>query len=57
VKFIIMQFSPRPVFIPFRSKYLQHCSQKPSVCVPPTKWETKVRTQTAQLAKLQFCIF
>jgi hypothetical protein len=24
VKFITMQFSPRPAFIPFRSKYLQH---------------------------------
>jgi hypothetical protein len=25
--------------------------------VPPPKWETKFRTHTAQLAKLQFCIF
>jgi hypothetical protein len=33
------------------------CSQKPSVCVTPSKWETKFRTHTAQLAKLQFCIF
>jgi hypothetical protein len=23
----------------------------------PPKWETKFRTHTAQLAKLQFCIF
>jgi hypothetical protein len=29
MKFIIMQFSPRSIFLPFRSKYLpQHCSQK-----------------------------
>jgi hypothetical protein len=33
------------------------CSQKSSVCVPPSKWETKFRTHTTQLAKLQFCIF
>jgi hypothetical protein len=31
MKFIIMQFSPRSVFLPFRSKYPQHCSQKRSV--------------------------
>jgi hypothetical protein len=55
MKFIIMQFPPRSVFLPFRSKYPpQHCSQKPSVCVPPSKWETKFRTHTAQLTKLQF---
>jgi hypothetical protein len=55
VKFIIMQFSPRSVFLPFKSKYLpQHCSQKPSVYVLPSKWETKFHTHTAQLAKLQF---
>jgi hypothetical protein len=30
-----MQFSPRSVFLAFRSKYPpQHCSQKPSVWVP-----------------------
>jgi hypothetical protein len=58
VKFIIMQFSPQSVFLPLRSKYLpQHCSQKPSVCVPPPKWETKFCAHAAQLAKLQFCIF
>jgi hypothetical protein len=34
MKFIIMQFSQRSVFLPVRSKYLQHCSQKPSVCFP-----------------------
>jgi hypothetical protein len=33
------------------------CSQKPSVYVPPAKWETKFRTHTAQLAKLQSYIF
>jgi hypothetical protein len=33
------------------------CSQKPSVCVPPQKWETKFRTHTAQLAELLFFIF
>jgi hypothetical protein len=32
-------------------------SQKSSVYVPPSKWETKFRTHTAQLAKLRFCIF
>jgi hypothetical protein len=36
VKFIIMQFSPRSIFLPFRSKY-QHCSQKSSVYVPSSK--------------------
>jgi hypothetical protein len=40
MKFIIMQFSPRSVFIPFRS-------QKSSVYVPPSKWEIKFRTHTA----------
>jgi hypothetical protein len=30
---------------------------KPSVYVPPPKWETKFPTHTAQLAKLQFCAF
>jgi hypothetical protein len=57
MNFIIMQFSPRSGFLPFRSKYSQHCSQKPSACVPPSKWETKFRTHTAQPTKLQFCIF
>jgi hypothetical protein len=33
------------------------CSQKLSLYVPPSKWETKFRTHTAQPAKLQFCIF
>jgi hypothetical protein len=46
MKFIIMQFSPRSVFLPFRSKYS-----------PLLKWETKFCTHTAQLTKLQFCIF
>jgi hypothetical protein len=58
VKFIIMQFSPRSVFVPFRSKYPpQHSSQKPLIYVPLSKWETKFRTHTAQPAKLQFCMF
>jgi hypothetical protein len=58
VKFITMQISPWSVFIRFRSKYPpQHWSQKPSVYVPPSKWETKFRTHTVQLEKLQFCIF
>jgi hypothetical protein len=59
MKFIIMQFSPRSVFLPFRSKYPpQHSVLKnPSVPVPPSKWETKFRTHIVQLAKLQFCIY
>jgi hypothetical protein len=57
VKFIIMQFFLQSVFLPFRPKYPQHCSQKPSVYVLPSKWETKFCTHTAQPAKLQFCIF
>jgi hypothetical protein len=59
MKFIIMKFSPWSVFLPFRSKYPSStlCPQKPSVCIPPSKWETKFRTHTVQLAKLQFCIF
>jgi len=48
MKFIIMQFSPRSVYLPFRTKYPQHRSQKPSVCVPPSEWETKFRTHTTQ---------
>jgi hypothetical protein len=32
------------------------CSQKSSVCVPPSKREIKFRTHTAQLTKLQFWI-
>jgi hypothetical protein len=55
MKYIIMQFSPRSIFLPFRSKYPQYCSQKPSVYVPPSKRETTFRTHTAQLAKVQFC--
>jgi hypothetical protein len=30
---------------------------KPLTPFPPSKWETKFCTHTAQLAKLQFCIF
>jgi hypothetical protein len=41
-----MQFSPQLVYLPFRSKYSQHFSQKPWVYVPPSKWETKFRTHT-----------
>jgi hypothetical protein len=53
MKFIIMQFSPWSIFLPFRSKYPPQHSvlKKSSVCVPPSKWETKFRTHTAQLAK------
>jgi len=58
VKFITMQCYPWSIFLPFRSKYPpQHCSQKPSAYDPPSKWETKFRTHTIQLAKLQFFIF
>jgi hypothetical protein len=59
MKLIITQFSPWSIFFPFRSKYLSQtlCSWKPSVYVPPPKWETKFCTHTAQPAKLQFCIF
>jgi hypothetical protein len=57
VKFIIMQFSSRSVFLQFRSKYPQHSVlRKLSVYVPPTKWETKFCTHTVQL-DLLFCIF
>jgi hypothetical protein len=54
MKFIIMKFSPRALSLPFRSKYPPRHSRlkKTSVYVPPLKWETKVRTHTAQLAKL-----
>jgi hypothetical protein len=55
MKFIIKQFSPRPVYLPFRSKYSQHSVQKkPSVYVPPSKWDTKFRTRTAQLSAPRF---
>jgi hypothetical protein len=33
------------------------CSQKPSVYIPPSKWEAKFHTHTVQLAKLQFVYF
>jgi hypothetical protein len=60
VKFIIMQFSPRSVFLPFRSKYPPHHSDlknpQSSLCSSP-KVRDKFRTPTVQLAKLQFCIF
>jgi hypothetical protein len=32
------------------------CSQKPLVCSPPSKRETKFSTHTVQVAKLQFCV-
>jgi hypothetical protein len=32
------------------------CSQTPSVYILPTKWQTKFRTHTAQLVKLQIII-
>jgi hypothetical protein len=36
---------------------LNTLSQKPSVRVPPPKWETKLHTHTVQLTKLQFFYF
>jgi hypothetical protein len=48
---------PHNVFPLFRSKYPQHSVLKNPVCVPPSKWETKFCTHTAQLAKLKFYIF
>jgi hypothetical protein len=47
MKFIIMHLSPRCVFLSFRSKYPPQHSvlKKPSVCVLPSKWETKFHTQ------------
>jgi hypothetical protein len=54
VKFIIMQFSPWSISLPFRSKYPP---QHSVLYVRPSKWETKFQTHTARLAKLQFCIF
>jgi hypothetical protein len=58
MKFIIMQFSPRPSFLSFRSKYPpQHSVLKNPVCVPPSKWQTKFLTHTAQQSKFQIFIF
>jgi hypothetical protein len=37
--------------------FLNTLFSETSVYVPPPKWETKFHTHTAQLAKLQFCIF
>jgi hypothetical protein len=57
--FIIMQFffyDPSSSILGLNI-LVNTCSQKPSVYVPPSKWDTKFRTHTAQLAKLQFCIF
>jgi hypothetical protein len=50
MKCIIVQFSPRSVFLSLRSKYQHFVLKKPSVYVPPSKRETKFRTHTAQLA-------
>jgi hypothetical protein len=37
-----MQFSPRSVFLPFRSKYPpQHSVLKNPHCVPASKWELR----------------
>jgi hypothetical protein len=50
MEFIIMQFSPWSVSLPFRSRYLpKHCSEKSSVYVPPSEWQIKFRTHTAQV--------
>jgi hypothetical protein len=61
VKFIIMQGSPRPVFLPFTSKYLpQHCSQKPSVYIPPPKTRDQVShpcSTTGKITILYLLIF
>jgi hypothetical protein len=58
MKFIIKHFSPRPLYLPFRSEYSQHSVlKKPLVYFTLSKWETKFRTHTAQLAKSQFCVF
>jgi hypothetical protein len=51
MKFIVMQFSPRSVFLPFRSKHSQHCvlkvpqsmflphSERPSFAPIQYKWQ------------------
>jgi hypothetical protein len=58
VQFIIMQFSPRSVFLPLGPYILLNTPfSKTLVCVPSSKWKTSFRTPTIQLAKLQFCIF
>jgi hypothetical protein len=59
MKFIIMQFSTRFVFLPFRFKCPpQHSVLKnPSVCVPLLKSETKPCTNTVRPTKSQFRIF
>jgi hypothetical protein len=58
MNFIIMQFSPRTVFLPFRSKYPpQHTVLKNPQSVLFPKVRDQFRTHTAQPAKLQFCIF
>jgi hypothetical protein len=44
VKFIIMQFSLRSFYLPFRSKY------PPQRSVPPSKSETRFSTHRVQLA-------
>jgi hypothetical protein len=58
MKFIIMQFSPWSIFLPFRLKYLpQHSVLKSPQSMFPLKVRTKFRTNTAQPSKLQFCMF
>jgi hypothetical protein len=58
MKFIIMPFSPRSIFIPFRSKYLQHSVlRNPQSMFLPQSERTSFAPIQYQLEKLQFCVF
>jgi hypothetical protein len=58
VKFIIIQFSSRSVFLPFRSKYLpQHCVLKTLSLCSFLKVRDQVSHPYSTTGKLTVCIF
>jgi hypothetical protein len=60
VKFIVMQFSPRSIFIPSTSKFPPQYTvlkNPQSVFLPQSDRPTKPRTHTVAQTKLQFYIF
>jgi hypothetical protein len=56
MKFLFIQLSPWSVFLPLSPNILNTLFSKP-LNVPPSKWETKFRTHTVQLAELQLFVY